>query len=122
VTRRWDLDTVLLEVLQLFSSIGRSVYIDWIDLDQCSTAFDEHQHWAQCTYSSGVVCVGLHPALRGKAPKYVLTYLAAHEILHVEIPPHLGRVHHRAFNVAERLIPQYLKARKWLDEGPGAKL
>ena len=56
-----------------------------------------------------------------RAPRYVLQYLIFHEALHAKLPPRkyvassAVRLHHYAFRVAERLIPNYARAVAWLE-------
>lgn len=112
-----DLDGLLLEVLQKFESLSKRVLVSWVDLDSVSRDdFDENKDWACCLLGhTEVAFVGLHPCLV-KAPKYVLRYLIFHEVLHLALPPHGRNCHHKAFRVAERLHPDYVRANRWLEK------
>jgi hypothetical protein len=111
---RHDLEAVLAEVLTHFWPLPHRIHIDWIDLDSVDPAlFSEHNTWALCHGTKRALFIGLHPDLRG-APRYVVRYIVFHEVLHLAIPPHRGQVHTRAFNVAERLWSDYIRANHWL--------
>lgn len=111
---RHDLDAILVDVLGHFEPLPHRIHIDWVDLDEVScNVFDEQADWACVTGTREATHIGLHPQLM-VAPRYVLRYLVFHEVLHLAIPPHRGIAHHRAFNVAERLWPDYRRACEWL--------
>lgn len=110
-----DLDSILLEVLQMFEGLSKQVLVSWVDLDAVDKPdFDENNDWACCLLGhTGVAFVGIHPCL-SQAPRYVLRYLVFHEVLHLALPPHGRNTHHKAFRVAERLYPDYVRANEWL--------
>ena len=90
MTRRHDLDAILAEVLRHFAPLPHRIHVDWVDLDDVDpTLFDERRDWACCFGRRDSLCIGLHPELRG-APRYVISYLIFHEVLHLAIPPHAG--------------------------------
>jgi hypothetical protein len=111
MTRAVDLDASLLRVRALFDCRQR-IQIAWVDLDEVSERFfDEPIDLAAITYRDGQALIGVHPRLR-HAPQYVVDYLVGHEMLHIA----LGTFDHpRAFGVAERLLPGYLRATAWLE-------
>jgi hypothetical protein len=111
-----DLDAILLDVLKLFAPLPHRIDIRWVDLDDTDTElFDEIRDWACCHGTKAGLFIGIHPTLK-RAPRYVLKYIIAHEVLHLAIPPHNGVAHTKAFYVAERLLPGYHKAIAWLGE------
>jgi hypothetical protein len=116
VTRpRHDLDAILLDALGLFAPLPHTIHIAWVDLDAVDTAvFAEHRDWASCTGTREGLFIGIHPML-AIAPRRVVAFVVAHEVLHLAIPPRRGVHHHHDFCVAERLLPGYLPARLWLD-------
>jgi hypothetical protein len=112
MTRRHDLNAILIDVLTHFAPLRETPIIDWVDLDECDALdFDEHLDFACALNRAPGLWIGVHPALRG-APAYVLRYLVGHEVLHLA----LGVFDHpRSFFVAERLLPDYQRANAWLD-------
>lgn len=61
-----------------------------------------------------VAVVALRDDLRTRAPRYVIEYLLAHELLHVKLPKRGREWHHKAFRVADRLLPHFARANDWL--------
>lgn len=109
-----DLPSVLLSVLQHFEHLP-PIDIDWVDLDEVSGRdWTEGGCWGCCIWRGGRRYIGVSPELR-RAPLYVVRYLVFHEVLHVALPPKGRCVHHRAFRVAERLWPDFVRANDWLD-------
>jgi hypothetical protein len=110
-----DLVPVLQWALTLFAPLPHRIHICWVDLDEVDpSVFSEAEDWACCYGTKEGLFIGLAPSL-SRAPLYVLRYLVAHEVLHLAIPPHRGKAHPRCFRVAERLIPGYLRACRWLE-------
>lgn len=110
-----DLDAILLEVSTHFAKLPQ-IRIDWVDLDEVGPSlFLEHDDYACCTYKNGAYFIGIHPAMK-KAPKYVVRYTVFHEVLHVALPPRGRQAHHKAFLVAERLWPDFVRADAWFDD------
>jgi predicted metal-dependent hydrolase len=71
--------------------------------------------WAECYYwPKPVRTIGIHERAK-RAPAYVVRYLVMHELLHIALPPRKNVHHHRSFLVAERLLPCYDRACKWLE-------
>lgn len=70
--------------------------------------------WGCHARVNGEHFIGLAPEL-ARAPRYVVRYMIMHELLHIALPPRGRLAHHRAFRVAERLWPDYIRANRWLD-------
>jgi hypothetical protein len=105
-----DLGAILAEVLALFPGLP-PVRITWAPAAELA----EGEHWAQWRrLHDGAQWIGVLDSLQ-RAPRYVLVYLVGHEVLHVALPPHGACCHHRAFRVAERLLPHYARASAWLE-------
>jgi hypothetical protein len=112
VTRKHDLDAILGEVLMHFTPLSKQIHIDWVDLDECDAVdFDEHRDFACAIDRTPGLFVGVHPKLR-HAPRYVLRYLVSHEVLHLAF----GVFNHPpVFDIADRLLPGYVRANAWLE-------
>ncbi len=70
------------------------------------------------TYSATERLIRIHPALDQRwIPRYFVTYIVFHELLHHIIPPvRLGKtteMHPARFSILERLYPQYARALEW---------
>jgi hypothetical protein len=99
-------------VLEWFDHVP-PVHVCWAspaELDR-----DGGKVWAAVEKREGVHFIAVRETLRFSAPSFVLDYLLAHEVLHVVLPPRGRCWHHRAFRIAERLLPNYHRANKWLE-------
>lgn len=70
------------------------------------------------TYSATERLIRIHPVLDQRwVPRYFLTYIVFHELMHHVIPPvRIGKttvMHPAQFSHQERLYPQYLRAIEW---------
>jgi hypothetical protein len=103
-----DLHAALAWAITLFDWEGHAPVfsITWASLV-------EDDAWALVMPRDGVQHIAVDPELQC-APNYVVRYLVAHEVLHVRLPPHGRSHHHRAFRVADRLLPYSVRANTWL--------
>ncbi len=70
------------------------------------------------TYSATERLIRIHPALDQRwVPRYFVTYIVFHELLHHVIPPvRIGKttaIHPALFSLRERQYPQYIRALDW---------
>jgi predicted metal-dependent hydrolase len=109
-----DLDKILAEVRTWLPGLG-PITVSWVKPGAAKLAnFNAKDDWASCVHGRGMSWIGLSPRLK-RAPGYVLKYLIGHEVLHVSLPPRGTVAHHRAFRVAEGLLPKARQAMAWLD-------
>ena len=110
-----DLAALLAEVSRHFDRVPANVHVSWASnaqlLKETGSAFEI---WALAWNHADGLFIGINEQLRA-APKYVLKYLVFHELLHFVLRPRGRCHHHRAFRVAERVWPDYVRANAWLD-------
>jgi predicted metal-dependent hydrolase len=68
---------------------------------------DQSSRWGSCS-TTGVLSFSWRLIL---APRYVLEYLAAHEVAHLIEMNHSARF----WQVVNRLVPDHARAKAWLD-------
>jgi hypothetical protein len=124
MTRTHDLEGILGEVLAHFAPLP-PIRISWVDAD---AFLDTRDLLGQAVWTKDGRFVGVSTRLR-RAPRYVVAYAVFHEVLHFALLPRDSRSetwrkgepyrvtwHHRAFCVAERLWPTYVRANAWIAE------
>ena len=119
-----DLDAVLAGVLSRFAPMP-AIRIAW------AGHHDDAHHrdvWGQAWWTRDGRFIGVSKRLQ-RAPRYVVSYVVFHEVLHFALLPRDSRSekwrtgeryrvtwHHRAFRVAERLWPRRDDAEQWLEK------
>ena len=118
-----DLDALLAEVDRHFDR-APEVQVCWASAKQLrETVGTPFNTWGLAWRTSAGRFIGINLRLKC-APRYVLKYLIFHERLHTVSPPRVSVndlaekrtfKHHRAFRLAERVWPDYVRANAWLD-------
>lgn len=107
-----DLDELLAEIRQVYGSLPE-IHVSWASDEADPAYFDRRWDWGCCTHILDVYMIGLSRDLQ-RAPRYVVKAVLWHEVLHVLLPKRGRCFHHKAFRVAEKMIPHYERAEAWL--------
>ncbi len=109
-----DLDAILADVSRHFDRLP-PVHVAWVEPGKARPEYwCAADDWGCHVRENGAHFIGLAPELK-RAPRYVVRYMLAHELLHIALPPRGRCAHHRAFRIAERLWPDFERANAWLD-------